>query len=163
MSKYQRVLKNNIPSDNGELDSGACVWLYKKTETGVLILFQKRSASIANGGFYDISAGGHIDFGEEPLPAAIREAREEIGIDLDPNELEFLCTYRTANKIVSIYLADRTGKNDVFTLNPDEVDSVKWVALEDCDDFIAKNVKPNLRTDYPHFELLKKRLKNGSF
>lgn len=36
--------------------------------------------------------GGHVEYGESPRQAAVREAREELGLDIKVDELKFLCT-----------------------------------------------------------------------
>ena len=52
------------------------------------IWFQKRSMDKALfPGRLDLSATGHVDPGEAPLDAALRETREEIGLDLDPSDV----------------------------------------------------------------------------
>lgn len=162
MPESLKVLKNNLPSASGELYAGACVWLYKKVKNEIFLLFQKRSKEVHNSGFYDISAGGHVDVGEDPLTGALRELKEEIGVSLSSDDLEFLCAYRVKDKIASIFLTDWTGKKDNFTLDPHEVELVEWVSLKDFDNFVKEKVKPGLKTDFAHFILLKKRLENGN-
>lgn len=137
------------------LEGGASVWLVKRENNTVYILFQKRSTNVANGGFYDSSAGGHIDKGEDSLTAALRETREEIGLELAPEDLKFVCTYATDRKLISVYLSDRTGKDDELKLEKDEVESVEWVALEDLDMFIRARVKPPLRENSAHIPVLR--------
>lgn len=45
-------------------------------------LLQKRSTAVPNyAGFWDASAGGHIDEGESPETAAYRELQEELGVN----------------------------------------------------------------------------------
>ncbi|MBQ8996791.1 NUDIX domain-containing protein [Candidatus Saccharibacteria bacterium] len=154
----QMLLPNGAPSPKGELRFGACVWFYKQENGKIQLLAQKRAKTVHNGGFYDASAGGHVDLGEDVLTAALRETKEELGVTLSPDELEFLCAYRVADKIVYFYLSDRTGKNDVFSLDPEEVESVKWVALEDLETFRKTKIKPNFRGDKFQFDLLKESL-----
>lgn len=157
---HQMVKPNGLPADDGELRFGACVWLYKKVDGKVYILAQKRAKTVHNGGFYDASAGGHVDLGEDVLTAALRETKEELGVTLSPDELEFLCAYRVADKIVYFYLSDRTDKDDTFTLDPEEVEAVEWVALDDLETFRKTKIKPNFRKDKFHFDLLKEYLGN---
>ena len=45
-------------------------------------------------GRYDLSSTGHIDPGETPEAAVLREAREEIGLDLSPDSLVSGGSYR---------------------------------------------------------------------
>ena len=144
-----------IPDPNGPLEGGAGVWLVKREDDKISILFQKRSENVQNGGFYDASAGGHIDEGEDSLSAALRETREEIGLELSPEELSFVCTYATDKKYISVYISDRTGKDDVLTLNKEEVELVEWITLEEFDMFVRARVKPPLRELVPHLPVLR--------
>lgn len=160
MSDYQRVLENGIVSRDGKLSSGACVWFYKKAQGKIFLLAQKRAKTVHNGGFYDVSAGGHIDGEETPVEGALRETEEELGVSIEPEELVFLCAYRTEDKIVYVFISDRTAKDDVFTLDPGEVESVEWVPLDEFEKFFEKQIKPNLRSDKFHLEILKGTLEN---
>lgn len=155
---YQTYLLNGSATKGEDpsapLTAGACVWLWKKVDGQVYVLAQKRALVVHNGGFYDVSAGGHIDLGEDPLTAALRESKEELGLSLSPNDLEFLCAYRVPDKIIYIFLSDRTEKADTLTLNPGEVESVEWISLADFPAFAKTNIKPNLRKEKFHLTLL---------
>lgn len=155
---HEKVLANGTADQHGELELGASVWFYKKTGGKIYVLAQKRAHTVHNGGYYDVSAGGHVDKGETPLEGALRETREEIGVELHPSDVEFLCAYRATGKIVYVYLSDRTSRDDVFTLDYAEVESVEWVALDDFPEFAETRLKPNLRNDHFHLELLEATL-----
>lgn len=156
-SYYDRL---GNPDSNGPLEGGACVWLVKQERDKTYILFQKRAEGITNGGYYDASAGGHINEFEEPLAAAIRETKEEIGLDIHPEELRFVCTYTTDRKIISVYISDRTDREDELTLNHDEVETVEWVSLDEFDLFVRARVKPPLRELVPHLPVLRYYIEN---
>ena len=51
-------------------------------------LFLKRSNTGKDDGFYMLP-GGHVDAGESVLHAAVRELKEELGIDVKESDLEF--------------------------------------------------------------------------
>lgn len=51
-------------------------------------LFLKRSNTGKGDGFYMLP-GGHVDAGESVLHAAVRELKEELGIDVKESDLEF--------------------------------------------------------------------------
>lgn len=152
---YAYYNKLALADSNGPLEGGACVWLVKREEEKTFVLFQERSKNVKNGGLYDSSAGGHIDEGEDPLTAALRETEEEIGLKLQPNELNFVCSYTTDKKLIYVYLSDRTDKNDELVLNKAEVESVEWVSLEDFDMFVRARVKPPLRENVAHLPVLR--------
>lgn len=147
MPNYAYFNQLAVEVKGGEKEGGACVLFYKETDGKTYLLFQKRAKTIENGGFFDLSSGGHIDEGETALIAALRETEEEIGVTLSEEELIFLISYATKKKFINVYLSDRTGKNDVFTPNPDEVEALEWVSLEDLDDFIQTRMKKPLRKD----------------
>lgn len=152
MSKdnYETFTSCGTPNPKGEFHGNANIWFYKKVDGKVYILFQKRSKQVHNGGKYDTSAGGHVDKGETFVEAALREAKEEIGISLSPEEIYFLYGFNSGTSIFQVFLSDRTDKNDTFTLDPGEVESLKWVSLESLESFIEENAKSPLRKNPFH-------------
>ena len=111
------------------LEGGAGVWLVKRENNTVYILFQKRSQNVTNGGFYDSSAGGHIDKGEDSLTAALRETQEEIGLKLKPEDLKFVCAYATDKKLISVYLADRANRSEEHTSELQSPDNISYAVF----------------------------------
>ena len=51
-----------------------------------------------------ISTAGHVLAGESSLQAGIRELKEELNLDVQEQELEYLFTLKEANRNVSIRL-----------------------------------------------------------
>ncbi len=97
------------------------IWFWKKSDSGVDILLQQRSLNKnSKPGWFHISAGGHINVGETALQAAIREAKEEMGLDIEPSKLHFSFSTRiigrNPNDIVTVYLYELNGyeKNYVY-------------------------------------------------
>ena len=67
------------------------VWIVSELRGEPALIFQQRSWDKKDfPGFYDIAVGGHIDAGETPDTAVLREMREEIGLNLKREELEYL-------------------------------------------------------------------------
>ena len=63
----------------------------KMTEVVGICCFRKRSAcKDSNPGCWDISSAGHVEAGNDYLPAALRELSEEIGIRARAEELHFV-------------------------------------------------------------------------
>src|ERR1039457_5534646 len=96
------------------------------------VFLQKRSMKKdRQPGLWDSSASGHVDSGEEYDTCAVREAREEIGLDLKralsrlfklPPSLE------TDQEHVWVYRCEAEGP---FKLDPDEIERGGWFAPED--------------------------------
>ena len=99
-------------------------------------------------GDWDFSAGGHINLGETLIQGAIRETKEEIGVDITPEDLEFV-TMRpfNCNRFAWVYCVDWTGRPDEFHFDDNEVSEVKWVKYSEMEEFRLKYAKDPLKTD----------------
>ena len=168
-AKNGEVLKTDgrDPSlGNPELDeenyvSSSLIWLYRQTENGLEVLFQKRSPFVdRHPNLWDIAAGGHIDLGETPLEAAVREAREEIGANISAEKLRLAIAFRSPKKglFLNEYLYDWTGEEDTFHFDDQEVSEVKWIPLADFDSFLDEYAKPPLKDDLIVRLAIKERL-----
>ena len=86
-------------------------------------------------GLYHVPAG-HVEDQELPSRAIVREAKEEICIDIDPADLQlFHVSYRprhdaTDNR-VDFFFRTRIWKGDVVNAEPDKCDDLKWVSLDE--------------------------------
>ena len=141
------------------------VFLYRRNENGELeLLWQKRSAKVDRfPGDYDISAGGHINFGETLTGAATREAWEEIGAKIEADDLDFV-TVRIfgKNRFAWVYLVDWTNRAEDFCFNDEEVSEVRWVPFAETEEFCEKNAKAPLKKEKLLFAAMKEWfLRNG--
>ena len=115
------------------------------------ILMQKRSLTKDSyPGMYDTSSAGHIPAGCEPLESALRELREELGIEAEPEELKLIGHFHIAyeevfygkvfrdNEFANVYLYTNGEHLDLsaLQLQPEEVESVEWFNLEEVRDEI---------------------------
>jgi len=153
---YDSALDN--PSMGSDFAVGAVdVWLYRRTENGIEVLFQHRSEFVHNANKWDISAAGHMNYSETITEAAIREAREEIGIEIKESDLRYLFSlYGMQRSLINNYfICDWTGREDDFHFDDREVSEVKWVPLSEFTSFIDKNAKEPLRVAKTAMELSK--------
>ena len=133
------------------------VFIYRINEAGVLeLLWQRRSPQIDRyPNDYDISAGGHINLGETPVMGAMREAREEIGAEIYPDDLKFVSIRSfNRNRFAWIYAVDWTGKPETFHFDDKEVSEVRWVPFSETEEFRTNFAKKPLKKDRLTFELL---------
>ena len=139
-----KVISRNEAHRNGILHRTAHVWIIRRKESGYDILLQKRSQMKDSfPGFYDTSSAGHIPAGIEPLPSAIRELVEELGINATPDQLTFAGTFRSQyekefhgslfrdNEVTKVYVYRERVNIESLTLQPSEVNEVRWFDLED--------------------------------
>lgn len=91
-----------------------------------------------NTGYEDGNYGlpsGHVEEGELPIAALIREAKEEIGITLEKEDLEFVhVAYRlphdeTGNR-VDLFFRAVNWRGQVVNAEPHKCDDLKWATFE---------------------------------
>ena len=86
---------------------------------------------------WDVSVGGHVASLEDARSAAIREAREELGLDILDEELKFITTLRedlmyndiNSRELVDVFLLKKNFGLDDFKLQKEEVGSTKFVPI----------------------------------
>ena len=135
------TVSRDIAHRDGIRHRTAHVWVLRKGDAGYEILLQKRSEEKESyPGMYDTSSAGHITAGDEPLESALRELKEELGIDASPEELSFAGTFRIRyekefhgrifrdNEFTSVFVYH--GAADIMTLQESEVSEVRWFDLD---------------------------------
>jgi isopentenyl-diphosphate delta-isomerase len=127
---------------DGVLHGSSHVWIWRKQGEAAEILLQRRADDKRTWpGFYDVSAAGHIDFGETPLQAALRETKEELGLDIIADDTKLLFVHRryivstTGSPIIEnefrwVYGLEVTG-DPALQYADGEVDATCWVSLAD--------------------------------
>lgn len=93
---------------------------------------------------WDISVAGHISAGESATEGAIREAFEELGLQLAPEELIHIGTLRYSvqlredyveNEFHEVHLVRRDVDLSTLTLDPSEVAEVRWVSWQELETY----------------------------
>ena len=104
------------------------------------LFLQKRSMKKdLNKGLWDTSAAGHVDAGEQYLESAIREAQEELGIDLQQSltpVFKLSPTPQLGMEFIQVYQAQHNGP---FTLAKDEIDEGKWLTMTEVSQRVSDN------------------------
>ncbi len=73
---------------DGDWHRAVHIWIVNDKNEALL---QKRSPNKdSNPNMWDISCGGHLSAGEDTLAAAVREIKEELGVDVLPSELQLI-------------------------------------------------------------------------
>ena len=112
------------------------------------VLLQKRSANKklwAN--LWDITAGGHVLAGEFGETALIREMKEELGIEVEKNDIRYLVGSTSTNVKGNIinnhfnecYIVTKDIDITDVKLQVEEVSTVKWFTKQEILDRINNN------------------------
>lgn len=87
----------------------------------------------------DYSMGGHVDAGEEYIEAALREIREELNIDLKPEDLIYITKFEPSLihyfRVVYLYETDETPQ-----YNPADFVKAEWLSLEEIEQRLNSGV-----------------------
>lgn len=104
---------------------------------GEIFLQKRSSAKDSHPGCWDSSASGHLDSGEGYGEAAVRELREELGIDgVDLEQVGWLpASPATGQEFVRIYTTRHEGP---FNLNPVEISDGRWVAISQLREWLEQ-------------------------
>lgn len=103
------------------------VWI-KNSEGKYLI--SKRSKTRPKNPLMFETVGGAALKGENSVKAAVREVKEELGIDLTPQKINLIHSVirKNLNSISDAFLFQYDGEIDLKNATTDEVESVKWMA-----------------------------------
>lgn len=105
------------------------------------------------------SMGGHVEFGETPIEAAIREAKEELGIKI--GNLKFVCCineyFKEKQYVDVIFLADIiSGRPRIMESH--KISKIGWFPLDDLPEPLFAPIRitlQNLKTGQQYFEMKK--------
>ena len=102
-------------------------------------LIQKRSKQ--KDGKY-AATGGHVKTGQTSIEGMMDEIQEELGLIVKPEELELLFSGREDEQQVffDLYYMKKDFEISDLALQEEEVESVKWMTLQEIDDLIKKDM-----------------------
>jgi len=157
MEEYFDVL-SNIGEYTGEVESRKichqkglwhrAVVVFIITPDNKKILLQKRSKNKRLWpDLWDVTAGGHVLAGEIGYQAVIRETKEEIGIDINKNDLEFIgssISETISGDIINrhfneFYIVHKNVDIKDIKLQEEEVQDIKWFDKEEVERRIKNN------------------------
>ena len=164
------TVERTIAHEKGIWHRTSHVWLFRRKGDKLQVLLQKRTMTKDSfPGCFDISSAGHIPAGIGFVASALRELEEELGITANPDNLIF-CGDR---KIITddvfhgkpfhdrqysrVFLMWCDKEENHFTLQPEEIDSVKWLDFDICLESVKNNAFPHC-IDVEELELLYKNI-----
>ncbi len=129
--KVDRELKLELPENRFFM----IILLFIQNEKGELLV-QKTSINRHNELAF---TGGHVTFGDDGLKTVIKEAKEELSIDLLPDDVKLIDTLCMKKAYVELYYTDKKINIDELKLQEEEVEYVKWYAIDQIDKFIEED------------------------
>jgi 8-oxo-dGTP pyrophosphatase MutT (NUDIX family) len=115
------------------------------------VLLIKRQNTGYRDDHYSLPAG-HLEGSESAVMAAVREAKEEVDIDIKPENLHLVHTqHRVAesgdHERISLYFEAHTWHGEPVNAEPDKCSELRWVDLND----LPKDTVPELKHFFRHY------------
>lgn len=101
------------------------------------ILIEKRSKE--KGGVYGLISG-HPTAGQTSLQGIITETKEEIGVDIEKEQIKILKEGRKGNTFFDIYYTNKNVEISSLKLQKEEVDSVHWFTIDEIKKLINQSL-----------------------
>ncbi|OGY27101.1 MAG: hypothetical protein A2Z11_03400 [Candidatus Woykebacteria bacterium RBG_16_43_9] len=115
-----------------DLDKAIVIAVAIIEKEGKLLMVQEADANFR--GKWNVPAG-HINPGENPLAAVVREAKEETGLDVEPKSLAGIQVYRhdTGRSSVRFNFNCEVKGGEIGGLE-EEIMDVKWMSVVEIED-----------------------------
>lgn len=112
------------------------------------ILLLRRFQTGYMDGHYSVPAG-HLDGGETVRMAGVREAREEIGVRIDPREMLFAGVFHrhSNDERVDFFFQVQKWDGDPVNAEPGKCDDLRWFDIDN----LPENIVPYVRQAIKNF------------
>lgn len=130
--------------EDGNFHRTAHVWIINDKNE---LLLQKRSTrKKSHPNCWDISGAGHIKAGEAIIDGAIRELKEELGIEIEEKSLQYITTIKSTKnpknmEFQYVYLLKCNKKIEEYIFEDGEVSEVKYIFYKDLEKMVEEKVE----------------------
>lgn len=125
------------------------VWLclFRTKDNGEIeVLLQKRQNTGYMDNRYDLSVSGHLEPGENASQAVVREAKEEIGIEVALEDLEFLTLVDApAEGYLKLFFTTKQWKGTPRIMEPEKCSELLWSPLNNLPSSFCPTLIPVIR------------------
>jgi 8-oxo-dGTP pyrophosphatase MutT (NUDIX family) len=99
------------------------------------ILLARRFKTGYRDGEYSVPAG-HLDGNETVIAAGVREAKEEIGVDIEPGNMSFSSVMHRieGDERVDFFVRVHRWQGEIVNAEPDKCDDLRWVNVNELPD-----------------------------
>lgn len=145
--------RNDVHRD-GDWHRAAHIWIINNA--GDILLQRRCTKKDSHPNMLDISCAGHLSSGEDSLIGAVRELKEELNLDVKPDELQFIKTLKRSSKYTETFVNNefddlyilRTNKPiNEMKFREEEISELFFVPYKDFKKMVESNQPDLLRHD----------------
>ena len=116
--------------------------LTRETSNGTEILLQRRCNTGYMDGKYDMACSGHLESGESFSMAMVREAKEEIGIDIHEKDLNLVSVIHPYEEdYINIFFATQKFEGTSQIKEKEKCDDLRWFNIKNVPDNTIEKIK----------------------
>jgi len=130
-----RIHERGVEMKDGDFHIVVHVWIMN--DKGQFLIQKRQPWKKGWSNMWDCSAAGSAILGDTSEQAAIREAKEELGIDLDIASGERLFTVKFSCGFDDVWLVRQNVEIEDLSLQEEEVAEAKWASPDDIRAMIA--------------------------
>ena len=144
--------------EDGNFHRTAHVWIMNDKKE---LLLQKRSATKkSHPNCWDISGAGHIRVEESVIDGARRELKEELGVEVKEEDLQYIATIKSTKnpknmEFQYVYLLNCNKEIKEYIFEDKEVSEVKYVFYKDLEKMVEKKAEGLLIHEEEYTKLFK--------
>lgn len=152
-------LRSEVHRD-GDWHKAVHIWIINNN--GDILLQRRCATKDSNPNMLDISSAGHLTVGDDSLTGAIRELKEELNLDVNKEDLEYIKTLKSSSKYTDSFINNefddmyilRTDKKiEDMKFQEDEISEIMYVPYKEFKEMVQNN-KPDLLRQDKEFEIL---------
>lgn len=138
--KTGEIISKKEAHRTGKWHSSVHIWIISEDKKRILLQRRCPDKNLFPN-MWDISVGGHVSSGEESLISAKRELSEELGLNPDNYEFEYVDVIKekfvdgdiVSNEYVTIYKIISDIKIEDMILQKEEVSEARWFSRDELD------------------------------
>ena len=159
----ERIGKTKLRSEvhrDGDWHKAVHIWIINNK--GDILLQRRCATKDSNPNMLDISSAGHLSAGDDSLTGAIRELKEELNLDVNKEDLEYIKTLKRSSKYTETFINNEF--DDLYILRTDkkledmeyqkeEISEIMYVPYNEFKKMV-QNKQPDLLRHDEEFEIL---------
>ena len=152
-------LRSEVHRD-GDWHKAVHIWIINND--GDILLQRRCATKDSNPNMLDISSAGHLSAGDDSLEGALRELKEELNLDIKPEDLQFIKTLKRSSKYTEtfinnefddLYIVRTDKKIEDMKFQKEEISEIMYVPYKKFKEMV-KNRQSDLLMHDDEFEIL---------